>query len=189
MLPDPDAPLPAALVTPARTDATTFPAQPALSMEASGTGPGSYPIEVGFVLPDGTSYCTLIRPPPHWTHWDTRVERSHRIARETTVLHGRDVAEVARQLNSRLAGRTLYCDGATDARTWLELLFDAAGGRPAFSLEDLRVLLSDREAAFWHVVRQQVATEMRLQRHRASADAKILQSTLARLRGPLGSGR
>jgi hypothetical protein len=193
MLPDPDAPLPAAAVTAARTDARTdatpFPTQPALSMEASGTGPGSYPIEIGFVLPDGTSYCTLIRPPPHWTHWDSRVERSHRIARETTVLHGRDVAEVARQLNSRLAGRMLYCDGATDARTWLALLFDAAGIRPAFSIEDLRVLLSDREAAFWHVVRQQVATEMRLQRHRASADARILQSTLARLRGPLGSGR
>ena len=158
-------------------------------MEASGTGSGSYPVEIGFVLPDGASYCTLICPLPHWSHWDAEAERRHRVARETAVKHGRDVTEVARQLNTRLAGRTLYCDGAADARVWLQMLFDAAGMLPAFAIEDLRGLLSEREAAFWHVLRQQVATEMRLQRHRASADAKILQSTLARMRGPLGTGR
>jgi hypothetical protein len=35
------------------------------------------------------------------------------------------------------------------------------------------------------VLQRQVASEMRLQRHRASSDAKILQLTLVRLRGPL----
>ena len=158
-------------------------------MEASGSGPGSYPLEIGFVLPDGASYCTLIRPLPHWTHWDAQAERRHRIARETAEKHGRDVVEVAHQLNTRLAGRTLYCDGAADTRAWLQMLFDAASTAAAFAIEDLRSLLSEREAAFWHVLRQQVATEMRLQRHRASADARILQSTLARMRGPLGTGR
>ena len=182
MIPDPDASLPAAATIP-------FETQPALSMEASGTGPGSFPIEIGFVLPDGVSYCTLIRPLPHWTHWDAQAELRHRIARETAVKHGRDVAEVAGQLNARLGGRTLYCDGATDAKGWLQTLFDAAGTTAQFTIEDLRALLSGREAAFWHVLRQQVATEMRLQRHRASADAKILQATLARLRGPLGTRR
>lgn len=169
--------------------AVTSEIEPALSMEGSGRGPGSFPVEVGFVLPDGASYCTLIRPPEHWTDWDAGAERAHRIARETAVAHGRDVAEVASQLNARLAGRLLYCDGVAEARSWLHRLFDATGMRPAFALEDLRVLLSAREAAFWHVVRQQVATERRLQRHRASADAKILQSALARLRGPLGAAR
>ena len=181
MIHDPDAPLPAA--------AMPFETQPALSMEASGTGPGSFPIEIGFVLPDGASYCTLIRPLPHWIHWDADAERRHRIARETAEKHGREVAEVAGHLNARLAGRTLYCDGAADARSWLQMLFDAAATTPEFAIEDLRALLSEREAAFWHVLRQQVATEMRLQRHRASADAKILQATLARMRGPLGTGR
>ena len=32
-----------------------------LDIEASGFGVGSYPIEVGFVLPDGQSYCSLLR--------------------------------------------------------------------------------------------------------------------------------
>ena len=154
-------------------------------MEGSGTGPASVPIEVGFVLPDGSSYCTLIRPPAGWSHWDATAERMHRIARETTVTHGRTVAEVAAQLNLRLAGRTLYCEAWAQADDWLGLLFSAAGIAPDFRVESLRVLLSVREAAAWPVLQRQVASEMRLQRHRASSDAKILQYTLARLRGPL----
>ena len=156
-----------------------------LSMEASGSGPDSYPVEVGFVLPDGTTRCTLIRPPAHWTHWDPQAERVHRIPRAAAVTHGRDVPEVAAQLNALLAGRTVYCDGRAHDEAWLRRLFDAAGTPPTFRLENLGMLLSDREAAFWHVLQQQVATEMRLQRHRASSDAKIIQLTLMRLRGPL----
>lgn len=156
-----------------------------LSMEASGSGPDSFPVEVGFVLPDGASYCTLIRPPAHWTHWDAKAERVHRIAREMAVTHGRGLAEVAGQLNARLADRTIYCDGQSQAQAWLRTLFDAAGSAPAFALEDFRALLTPREIAVWPVLQRQVANEMHLQRHRASADAKILQHTLVRLRAPL----
>ena len=46
-----------------------------LDMEASGFGRHSYPIEVGFVLGDGQSWCTLIRPAADWTHWDPAAER------------------------------------------------------------------------------------------------------------------
>jgi hypothetical protein len=165
--------------------AVAFATPAVLCMAASGTGSDSFPVEVGFVLPDGASYCTLVRPPPQWTHWDPRAERVHRIARAAAVSHGRDVTEVAALLNARLGGRTVYCDGAVPEQAWLTRLFDAARATPAFRLESLRVLLSDREAAFWHVLQRQVTTEMRLQRHRASADAKILQLTLIRLRGPL----
>jgi hypothetical protein len=35
-----------------------------IDVEASGFGRGSYPIEVGFVLPDGEAVCTLVRPRP-----------------------------------------------------------------------------------------------------------------------------
>ena len=156
-----------------------------LDIEASGFGSDSYPIEIGYVLPDGQSYCSLIRPAPAWTHWDPQAERVHRIARRTAVDHGRDVAEVAAQLNARLRGLTLYCDGWAHDYVWLNVLFDAAGLTPSFKLDNLRVLLTDREAAFWSVVKQQVTTELRLQRHRASSDAKALQQTLVRLRAPL----
>jgi len=41
-----------------------------LDIEASGFGRDSYPVEIGYVLPDGQTWCTLIRPAPAWTHWD-----------------------------------------------------------------------------------------------------------------------
>ena len=156
-----------------------------LQIEASGFGRDGHPVEVGLVQADGQAYCSLIRPAPGWTHWDPAAERLHHIALATTVAHGRDALDVATQLNERLQGQTVYCDGWAHDGIWLGMLFEAAGLCPAFRLDNLRVLLTDREAAFWAVLKQQVASEMRLQRHRASADAKILQRTFMRLRGPL----
>lgn len=157
-----------------------------LDIEASGLGRESYPVEIGFVLADGqTTYCSLIRPAPDWTHWDPETERIHRITQETVLRHGRDVIEVATQLNERLNGLTLYCDGFVQDYVWLGVLFEAADMTPTFKLGNLRTLLTDQEATFWNVVKKQVTTEMRLQRHRASSDAKVLQRTLMRLRTPL----
>lgn len=154
-----------------------------LDMEASGFGRDSYPIEVGFVLADGRSYCTLIRPASDWTHWDAAAERLHGIPRDAVLQHGRDVATVAAQLNRQLQGLTLYCDGWAHDYTWLNRLFDAADAVPAFRLDSLRSCLDEAEAARWHAVKQQVAGEMQLERHRASTDAKVLQLTWRRLRG------
>jgi hypothetical protein len=156
-----------------------------IDIEASGFGKGGYPIEIGFVLPDGQSYCSLIQPAPTWTHWDPEAERLHRIPRSIVVKHGRGVVEIATELNQRLGGLTLYCDGWAHDYAWLNMLYDAADLTPSFKLDNLRALLSDTEAAYWGILKQQVASEMRLQRHRASADAKLLQRTLMRLRGPL----
>ena len=171
--------------------AALSPAEPApdppavLDIEASGFGRDSYPIEVGFVLPDGESFCSLIRPATGWTHWDPEAERVHHISRETLFKHGRGLDEVAALLNDRLAGRTVYSDAWSHDYTWLAVLFEAAGTTPSIKLDNLRALLTEQEAAFWNVVKTQVTTEMRLQRHRASSDAKILQHTLMRLRAPL----
>lgn len=156
-----------------------------MDIQASGFGHESYPVEVGFVLPDGQSYCTLIRPAADWTHWDPAAEKLHRIPLATVIRHGRDVVEVASQLNERLAGQTIYSDSWAHDCVWLNVLFEAAGRTPEFKLDDLRALLTDQEAAFWAVVKKQITTEMRLPRHRASSDAKILQRTLMRLRAPL----
>ena len=153
-----------------------------LDMEASGFGKASYPIEVGYALPDGQTYCTLIRPAPEWTHWDAAAERLHHIPRAAVLQHGRDVKDVAQHLNEHLRGHTIYCDGWANDYTWLAALFDAAGKRPAFKLDNLRALLNEREAADWHGVKEQVARELHLQRHRASSDARVLQLTLQRVR-------
>ncbi len=171
----------------ASLDETAAPPPGVLDMEASGFGRDSYPIEVGYVLPDGQAYCSLIRPQPGWTHWDPAAERIHRITPAILKANGRAVTQVAQHLNDHLQGQTMYCDGWAHDYTWLATLFDAAKITPNFRLENLRVLLNEREAAYWDVLKRQVTQELRLQRHRASSDAKILQRTLMRLRDPLPS--
>lgn len=153
-----------------------------LDVEASGFGRHSYPIEVGYVLADGSSYCSLIRPPAHWTHWDPAAEDVHRIRREQLVAHGRDVHDVARTLNEGLRGQTVFSDDWAHDYSWLAALFEEAGVVPSFRLESLRGLLSEDEASQWAATRQAVMHEQPVRRHRASADARLLQATLRRLR-------
>jgi hypothetical protein len=161
------------------------PAPTVLDVEASGFGRNSYPIEIGFVLPNGHAYCTLIRPETHWTHWDAQAEATHHIPRALLVERGLAVPDVARTINAQLAGQTVYSDGWANDYSWLGALFDAADMSPAFRLENLRALLDDQQADQWHTVKALVSSERGVQRHRASADARLLQLTLLRLRhGP-----
>jgi hypothetical protein len=168
--------------TVAETSRTAHDIPAILDMEASGFGRASYPIEVGYALPDGQTFCTLIQPTPEWTHWDASAEALHRIPRSAVLQRGRNVKDVAQHLNEHLGGRTVYCDGWANDYSWLAALYDAAGKRPAFRLEHLRTLLNEREASHWHDTKEQVARELHLQRHRASSDARVLQITLQRVR-------
>ena len=154
-----------------------------IDFEASGFGRGSYPIEVGFVLPEGGSYCSLILPATHWRHWDASAEGVHHITRELLAQHGKPVTAVARHLNEQLRGQTLYSDGWANDYSWLGLLFDEAEMTPSFRLDNLRTLLKEAEAEAWHGAKQQVLSEVQLPRHRASNDARVLQLTFARVRG------
>lgn len=151
-----------------------------LDIEASGFGRSSYPIEVGYVLGDGRARCTLIRPAPHWTHWDLQAEQTHHITRDTLLRHGRPVPEVAHMLNHDLAGLTVYCDGWAHDYAWLGALFDEAGLAPSFRLESVRLLLDDRCLARVPELQRQALAELGVDRHRASNDARALQLALQR---------
>jgi hypothetical protein len=152
-----------------------------IDIEASGFGKGSYPIEVGFVDPAGSLFCTLVTPESDWSHWDPEAAALHGIARPLLDSHGKPSSWVAQQLNQRLAGQTVYCDGWAQDYPWLSRLFDAADASPAFRLEDVRTLLSEEQALRWHDVVAQVREELSLGRHRASSDAKVLQIALQRV--------
>jgi hypothetical protein len=154
-----------------------------LDIEASGFGPGSYPIEVGFVAPDGHALCTLIRPEPDWTHWDSSAEQIHHVRRELLVSHGRTAVEVAGLLNRELAGHEIYSDCWAHDYVWLARLFEAADRSPRFQLHDLRELLDESEQARFDATRAEVRARSAQQRHRASTDARVLQMTVAALRG------
>ena len=153
-----------------------------LDIEASGFGRSSYPIEVGFALPNGHTFCTLIRPEADWTHWDAQAAATHHITRALIEQRGAPVCEVVAQLNRELQGQTVYSDGWANDYSWLALLFETAQATPSFRLENLRMLLSEEEADHWHTVKTRVTAERGAQRHRASADARLLQLTLQRLR-------
>jgi len=153
-----------------------------LDVEASGFGRGSYPIEIGFVEPGGGLFCTLVRPAPGWLHWDPAAEALHGISRELLQRHGRPADWVAAELNRRLAGQTVYCDGWAHDYPWVARLFDEAELNPSFRLEDLRTLLSERELGGWDRSLRALREELRPERHRASSDARLLQLCVQRVR-------
>jgi hypothetical protein len=152
-----------------------------LDIEASGFGRRSYPIEIGYVLPDGRAACMLVRPAADWTHWDESAERVHGITRALLGTHGRSAHEVAQTLNHDLAGQVVYCDGWAHDYAWLAALFEEAGLSPRFRLESVGALLAEAGLAQLDQARRDAVAEMGLTRHRASNDARALQRALARV--------
>jgi DNA polymerase III epsilon subunit-like protein len=156
-----------------------------IDIEASGFGRRSYPIEIGYVLPDGRARCMLIRPTTQWTHWDDEAAHVHGITRETLMTHGKSPHEVATILNADLAGMVAYCDGWAHDYTWLAALFEEADMAPRFKLESVNRLLGDTQLSQLDEARRGAMAELGLTRHRASNDARALQCALTRL-GRLG---
>ncbi len=155
-----------------------------LDIEASGFGRHSYPIEVGYVMPDGRAACMLVRPMAGWTHWDPAAEKVHGIGRGTLVAHGQAARDVALALNRDLTGRTVYCDGWAHDYPWLAALFDAAELRAGFRLESVSALLDEARLERLDAARHAALSEMGLTRHRASNDARALQRALTRVSTP-----
>jgi hypothetical protein len=152
-----------------------------IDIEASGFGRGSYPIEIGFVLPDGRGDCMLIRPTEGWLHWDPLAEALHHISREQLLRYGKPIEEVIERLEAQLHGKTVYTDGWGNDYSWLSALYDVVDRRPGFHLDSLQKLLTQEELSRWDAMKAVVCSEAALERHRASADARVLQSTVVRL--------
>jgi hypothetical protein len=166
------------------TTATAVDAVPTvIDIEASGFGRGSYPIEIGFVLPDGRGDCMLIRPIAAWRHWDPAAEALHHISRDLRARHGQSIVDVVDRLEAQLFGRTVYCDGWGNDFSWVSALYDAVDRQPGFRLDSLQKLLTEDELARWDQAKAAIFKEAALDRHRASADARLLQSTVTRLHG------
>lgn len=153
-----------------------------IDIEASGFGAGSYPIEVGVALSDGTKYCSLITPRPSWTHWDEGAEKVHRVSRDVLHRHGRPITEVAARLNALLRLQTAYSDGWVVDKPWLDRLYFAAGMRCEFSYSALEMILSEPQMAIWHATKDGLLSELGDHRHRASFDAYVVQETWERTR-------
>ena len=151
-----------------------------LDIEASGFGQGGYPIEIGVAMPDGNAHCYLIKPQPGWSHWEQEAESMHHITRETLQRFGWHVDYVANQLNGFLQGKTVYSDAWSHDSGWLARLFECSNTLQDFRIEHLMAITSESQLAIWDTVKQQVIEEYGCQRHRASVDARIIQTTWVR---------
>jgi hypothetical protein len=155
-----------------------------LDFEASGFGPDSYPIEVGYSLVSGERFCALIRPHESWDFWDFGAEAVHGISRGLLQTRGSDVRQVCRELNRRLQGRTLYSDAWVVDKNWCNRLFETAGMLPAFHLSAIENVQSECQYLIWDGVREKLLLEQKAEthRHRASVDADFIQKVFRQTR-------
>ncbi|MDP2177247.1 exonuclease domain-containing protein [Methylicorpusculum sp.] len=151
-----------------------------IDIEASGFGKMSYPIEIGIVLACGKKYCSLIKPAPEWQYWDEEAEKVHGITRQTLIANGQSVDKVAEDINKILSGDTVYTDCCSIDKPWLDNLFQTAGFKTLFSMRDLEMILNEAQMNMWQETKLQVISDLQLSRHRASADALIIQETYMR---------
>ncbi len=165
-------------------DAAKADAPVIIDVEASGFGRGSYPIEIGIALACGRTACFLIRPQDDWTHWDDDAAALHGLSRELLRAKGRHVTEVAHALNELLEGTTAYTDAWGMDSSWVALLYDRAELPQRFRIDTLAVLLDEPRRASWATRKREARAEMNLARHRASADALVIQRALVRSVGP-----
>lgn len=153
-----------------------------IDIEASGFGAEGYPIEVGVVFEDGSTFCSLITPAPEWTHWDAEAEQVHRVARDILETYGRSVQEVAVTLNDMLRGKTAYSDGWEVDKPWLSALFWKADIPQQFRYSTIELILTAPQMRRWHETKDAVLREIPGDRHRASLDAVVIQQTWLRSR-------
>ncbi|MDP2607835.1 MULTISPECIES: hypothetical protein [unclassified Oceanobacter] len=156
---------------------------PIIDLEASGFGSGSYPIEVGYALEDRMVTCCLIRPAPSWCHWSEEAEKIHGISRSMLESDGLGPREVALRMNDALRGKTLYSDAWSYDSSWLGRLFDEADLVQRFRIDAINRLLSQEQMEAWHDTKNSLWDELKIERHRAANDVRVLQETFLRVTG------
>lgn len=147
-----------------------------IDVEASGLGPNSWPIEVGWTFDTGEPRSMLIKPCDKWsmTAWEKSAEKLHGISPTVLVTDGREPIEAALVLNAALGNAEVYSDAPDYDSYWLFRLYDAAGVRPNYRLHDLGDLLRP----IWPGEPADLVAEASKEAphiHRAADDARHLQ--------------
>ncbi len=177
-----------------------------IDFEASGLGPDSYPIQVGWCDASGRGEEFLIRPETDWTYWDYNAEAVHGLTQGDLEINGRPAEEVARRLAQVVGNCATYSDAPGFDRNWLDILLGAGGIQAHVWLTDISEAYIrasnliyddlvdegvDRETGYGDRARRQreiiaaaIAEEDARgpRRHRALADAQALQRTWTSVR-------
>ena len=150
-----------------------------IDIEASGFGAASYPIEIGIVRYDGAKWCKLLRPFDSWVHWDRKAESLHGITQQMLQTRGEEPRKVCVELNNFLGNTVVYSDGWVVDNPWLIKLYAAAQVEMSFTCRALEYILSEAQMRVWHEKKAIQTEQLKVQRHRATADALIIQRTYA----------
>lgn len=140
----------------------------------------SFPIEVGVCNPEGVSQSWLIKPHIIWQDWSAKAARVHGISQAQLQQEGAEISVVVEQLNNILSGK-VYCDAWTFDSFWLHRLYKTAKTKPNFELDSVISILNQKQIEHWQSVHDQVIKDLKLVRHRAANDAKILHETWRRI--------
>ena len=116
-----------------------------IDFEASGLGPRSWPIEVGWAFEDGVGESFLISPAPEWTmdQWDPRAEALHGITPKMLSDLGVNASVACNRMNAALGDCMVYSDAPDWDAFWMMRLFDAAGRRSSIRLKEFSALMPD----------------------------------------------
>ncbi|KXI22348.1 hypothetical protein [Photobacterium sanguinicancri] len=155
-----------------------------LDFEASGLSDQSYPIEVGYSLPDGTGESLLINPlssSDAWQYWDDYAENHiHHLSRRDIERKGEQVVEVCQHLNKVLGKfEFVFCDSQWDL-FWLGRLYHAAHMRPSFMLTEVGHWLMQENG----IARSSFQLALEAQgptKHRAMDDAHQIRLAISQL--------
>jgi hypothetical protein len=149
-----------------------------IDVEASGLGPGTYPIEVAWGFADNDQADSfLISPADDWLIngvWTDEAEQLHQISISELISSGKSVHDVAQALNAALAGCRVLTDNPAIDADWLRLLFDAAGMEPAFLLEDFEAALPQVLPPGYYIAAMEEAARRFPISHRAAGDVRYL---------------
>lgn len=145
-----------------------------LDFEASGLGPGSWPVEVGWARWGDEAQSVLIKPHAAWAlaEWNPVAERMHGLTVERLKVQGHDVVEVCDVLDGELIGATVYSDAPTYDGFWLTVLYDAAGRTPKFELSDMQNLLKPMSSPRDIARAESIADTNEPHTHRAAQDVR-----------------
>lgn len=158
-----------------------------IDIEASGLHVTSYPVEVA-VRVRGNVFSWLIKPEPHWTHWDPVAESLHHLSRERLQQEGLAAVEVAAALNRVLSGseRVVYSDAAAWDDNWMLTLYEATGIDRQWRVLPIERLLSEAARRRFEQALAERQREHPELRHRAEND---IADILAAFRAALKSRR
>jgi hypothetical protein len=112
-----------------------------IDVEASGFGPGSWPVSIAWCNNLGEIRKLLVRPHPTWTHWDVSAEQVHGISRERLIHEGLPPDEVEARLSTDLRGALAFSDAPDFDAPWLETLYVALGKPMPFRIDHADDLL------------------------------------------------